>query len=329
MLTSLLNQDEMNTLSFDLHALEAFVAVCESGSMIEAARKLDVTQSAISQQVKNLELMNSVQLFDRDFRPSRPTAAGRLLFELAKDLLEHAHSVSERLLDVSQSEHAQIRLGAVDSFAATVGPALVSAISGTTGQIALWSGLTPTLSEQLQKRELDLAICTESATTNPRIQQRMLFTEMFVAVVAKTMKPVPSDYLSGFGGLPLLRYSRRSVIGQQVDRYLRHIGLDAARRLEFDASDALLSLVASGAGYAVTTPLCLWQSRHCLPDLQVVNLPVSPLGRRIFFLLFRSGEWTNLTEQVARVTRQELERQILPAIRLALPQIPSNAIEFD
>ncbi|GAB2916527.1 LysR family transcriptional regulator [Paraburkholderia jirisanensis] len=318
----------MKKLTFDLHALEAFVAICESGSMIDAARKLNVTQSAISQQVKNLETQNHVLLFDRDFRPSRPTAAGRLLLELAKDLLGHAHSVSERLLDVAQSEHAQIRLGAVDSFAATVGPPLVRAMSGTAGQIALWTGLTPMLSEQLQKRELDLAICTEWPMSDPKIEQRLLFTEMFVAVAPRSLDPMPTSALSGFADLPLLRYSRRSIIGQQIDRYLRHIGLAAPRRLEFDATDALLSMVASGLGYAVTTPLCLWQSRHCLPDVQVLTLPASPLGCRNFFLLFRTGEWTTLTEEVAMVTRQVLERQIFPAIRQALPAVPANAIEW-
>ncbi|RQV70324.1 LysR family transcriptional regulator [Burkholderia cenocepacia] len=317
----------MKDLTFDLHALEAFVAACESGSMIDAARKLNRTQSAISQQVKNLETQNGIQLFDRDFRPSRPTAAGRLLLELAKDLLEHAHSVSERLLDVSQSDHAQIRLGAVDSFAATVGPSLVKAVSGTAGQVALWSGLTPTLSEQLQKRELDMAICTESPIPNPRIEQRLLFSETFLAVVPESLHLIPSSHTEGFGGLPLLRYSRRSVIGQQVDRYLRHIGLEAPRRMEFDASDPLLELVASGSGYAVTTPLCLWQSRHCLPYVRIVPLPVSPLGRRHFYLLFRAGEWAQLTEEVSNVTRKVLEQQILPGIRAALPTVPDDAIE--
>ncbi|MEM5461533.1 LysR family transcriptional regulator [Paraburkholderia phytofirmans] len=317
----------MKELTFDLHALEAFVAACESGSMIDAARKLNRTQSAISQQVKNLEIQNGIQLFDRDFRPSRPTAAGRLLLELAKDLLEHAHAVSERLLNVSQSEHAQIRLGVVDSFAGTVGPALVKAVAETAGQIALWSGLTPALSDQLQKRELDLAICTESLTPNPRIEQRLLFSEMFIAVVPASLRPMPTGHTEGFGGLPLLRYSRRSVIGQQVDRYLRHIGLEAPRRMEFDTSDPLLELVASGSGYAITTPLCLWQSRHCLPHVQILPLPPSPLGRRNFYLLFRAGEWTQLTEQVCTLTRKVLEQEIFPNIKAALPSIPSTAIE--
>lgn len=318
----------MSAIPFDLHALEAFVAVCEGGSMIDAARKMAITQSAVSQLIKSLETQSGLQLFDREFRPARPTAAGRLMLELAKDLLEHAQRVNERLLDASRAEGAQIRLGGVDSFSATVGPALIRALSGSARQITLWSGLTPTLSEQLQKRELDLAVCTESPVPDPRIEQRLLFYETFVAVVPKGVTARPGDFKATFGDLPLMRYTRRSVIGQQIERYLRHIGLEAPRRFEFDATDPLMNLVAWGMGYAVTTPLCLWQSRHALTDVTVVPLPVSQLGRRGFFLLSREGEWTGLAEEVAAITRQVLEQQIFPAIRQALPTLPDDAISW-
>jgi hypothetical protein len=56
--------------------------------------------------------------------------------ELAQDLLEHAQRVNERLIDASRSEVAQIRLGGVDSFSATVGPILVQAIAKGARQIS-------------------------------------------------------------------------------------------------------------------------------------------------------------------------------------------------
>ncbi|WP_034300372.1 LysR family transcriptional regulator [Herbaspirillum sp. RV1423] len=318
----------MSAIPFDLHALHAFVAVCEGGSMIEAARKLGVTQSAVSQLIKSLETQSGMLLLDREFRPSRPTAAGRLLLELAQDLLEHAQRVNERLLDASKSEIAQFRLGGVDSFSATVGPAIVRALSKNAREISLWSGLTPTLSEQLQRRELDLAVCTESTVNDSRIEQRLLFSEAFVAVVPRSMAVADGDYRKVFESLPLMRYTKRSVIGQQIERYLRHIGLDAARRFEFDATDPLLNLVAWGIGYAVTTPLCLWQSRHCLDDVTVVPLPASQLGRRNFFLLSREGEWTGLADEISVITRQVLEQQISPAIQAVLPTLPKDAFSW-
>jgi DNA-binding transcriptional LysR family regulator len=314
------------TIPFDLHALQAFVAVCECGSMMEAARLLGVTQSAVSQLVKSLEAQSGVILLDRDFRPSRPTVAGRMLVELSNELLDHARRVSARIANASRADEIQIRLGCVDSFAATVGPSLVKAISGTSRQITMWSGLTPVLSEQLQSRELDLAIVTETAIKDPRIHQRLLLSEAFVAVIPKTGEKQPRDFREVLKKLPLIRYTHRSVIGQQVDRYIRHIGVESSRRFEFDATDPMLSMVASGLGCAITTPLCLWQARHYLDEVIVLRLPESDIGRRSFFLLSRESEWTNLSNEIVQLTQQVLKKQTIPGIRKVLPNLAATVI---
>ena len=157
----------------DLQLLEAFVAVCDSGSMALAARQLGLSQSAISQAVKALEAEMGIPLLDREVRPAVATHAGRVLRERATRLLGQAHSLVDQVRASARHEHTQIHLGCVDSFAATVGPRLIRALSGSAQQILMWSGLTPTLTEQLRGRELDFAICTDSAVDDPRIVQRM------------------------------------------------------------------------------------------------------------------------------------------------------------
>ncbi len=297
--------------------------------MTLAATRLGVSQSAVSQLIKRLELDSGCALVDREARPATLTRAGRTLLELSRDLLAHANTVSERVLHGSASGYPQIRLGCVDSFAATVGPALVRALAGNAQELHMWSGLTPGLVEQLTRRELDIAICTDSAATQPRLAQTPLFSERFVLVLPRALA---LDTPPGLGDLnarlPLIRYSLRSAIGQQAERYLRHLGLEAHRRFEFDATDPLLSLVAAGLGWALSTPLCVWQSRHFIPELAVFPLPASALGQRDFFLLGHQGEWNQLGSEIARVTRQVMLQQTLPAIRSALPALNDDVFEF-
>jgi DNA-binding transcriptional LysR family regulator len=320
----------------DLRALEAFVTVCEAGSMALAAQRLGVSQSAVSQAVKGLEQVGGLSLFDRDVRPARPTRAGRMLLEQARDLLAHARAVAEQWRGSARREHAQLRLGCVDSFAATVGPALIQALSGTVQQMQLWSGLTPSLAGQLQAREIDLAICTETSLDSRRIVQRPLFSESLVLVLprrAADPPPPPPRTVAELqamptriGGIPLVRYTARSVIGQQIERFLRHVGLQPPRRFEFDATDALLSLVAAGLGWAISTPLCLWQSRAWLDQVHVLPLPATRLGQRDFFLLSHADEWDGLDEEVIRVTRQVLQSSTVPALRRLMPALPEDTL---
>jgi len=317
---------------FDLRALEAFVAVCEDGSMLLAGRRLGVSQSAISQLLKSLEQDLGAPLLDRDVRPARPTRAGGELLGLAAALLGQARTLKERMRVSARQSYAQIRLGCVDSFAATVGPALIQGLSGAARQIQLLSGLTPALSAQLQGRELDLAICTESDVTSARIRQQPLFSEALVAVfprVRGTGKLTkPRDLPALAAALPLIRYSQRSVIGQQIERYLRHAGLEAPRRFEFDATDPLLSLVAAGLGWALSTPLCLWQSRQYLGEVSVLPLPATRLGRREFFLLTHAGEATELADEITRLTLQVLRKNTVPSMRSLMPALPDDMLTY-
>ncbi|MDR5806017.1 LysR family transcriptional regulator [Caballeronia sp. LZ001] len=313
----------------DLRALQAFVAVCETGSMTAAAKHLGVSQSAVSQSIASLEREQGAGLFDRDSRPPRPNLAGRALLELAGPLLDHAQTVSTRIGDASLAGALPLRLGCVDSFAATVGPELIRAMSGSARQIALWSGLTPGLSDQMHAREVDIAVCTQTVLNDSRIVEMPLFSEAFVAVVSRRWldeRQGASSWRQLATELPLIRYTARSVIGQQVERFARHLGIESPRRYEFDATDPLLSLVAAKLGFAISTPLCLWQARHYLDEIAVLPLPASRLGRREFFLLHRQGEWSDFVDEIAVLTRRVLDHLIRPALKRALPTLQDDAL---
>ncbi|MGF6470115.1 LysR family transcriptional regulator [Paraburkholderia youngii] len=315
-------------IPLDLRALQAFVAVCETGSMTAAAKQLGVSQSAISQAVSTLERDQGMTLFDRDSRPPRANLAGRMLLELAGPLLEHAQMISAQMGDTSSAGRLPVRLGCVDSFAATVGPELIRAVSSSKRQISLWSGLTPGLSKQLHDRELDVAVCTQTTLTDPRIVEVPMFSEAFVAVVARSHLSgrASLDWRTLVKELPLIRYTARSVIGQQVERFARHLGINSPRRFEFDATDPLLSLVAARLGFAISTPLCLWQARHYLDEIAVLPLPSGRLSRRDFFLLHREGEWEDFAKEIVALTRTVIDRSIEPALARAVPQWPDDAM---
>ena len=105
-----------------------------------------------------------------------------------------------------------------------------------------------------------------------------MFTEPYFVVLPKNFEVDRFTTLADLSKhLQFIRYSARSVIGQHVDSYLAAHGESIERSCEFDATDPMLSLVAAGLGFAITTPLCEWQSRHYVPEIRVV--PLSPFSR--------------------------------------------------
>ncbi|NPT39638.1 LysR family transcriptional regulator [Paraburkholderia xenovorans] len=316
----------------DWDLLASWVAVVEAGSISDAASRLAISQAGVSQRIKALETILDTTLLDRATRPARSTAAGQRLFEHATVLLQGADQMVESVRNVTRAKRVVVRLGCVDSFAATIGPIIIKALAGTSHQIRLWSGITPTLDGQLEARQLDMAVTTTGLAQAPGIRRQKLFSEPYFVVLPKSFEVDRLTTLADLSRhLQLIRYSARSVIGQHVDAYLASNSENVDRTCEFDATDPMLSLVAAGLGFAITTPLCVWQSRHYVPELRVVPLSAfSRNGRphtalsRSFYLAFRENELGQLPADLYDLLRRAYERQVSRDIAKALALNPED-----
>ncbi|SIT41524.1 LysR family transcriptional regulator [Paraburkholderia piptadeniae] len=315
------------TVGVDLHALQAFVAVCETRSMTQAAKVLGVTQSAVSQLIASLEREQGVALFDRECRPVRPNAAGKILFSSATGLLEHAHAVASHVRSTASNQARSLRIGCVESFAAIFAPRLVQLLGPQVSDLTISSGSTQTLSARLSAGELELAICSDAVADIEKTEARPLLSEQFVAVAPKKFAD-HRELEQIVRELPLLRYSAGSRVGAQIERFMRQIGLFAPKRYELDSTEALLSLVDAGFGCAITTPLCLYRYRALLGSTTVIPLPNMRPGHRDMFILTRRSEWSTIAETVSREALSIARDTITPTLQRTFPEAASSVFEF-
>ncbi len=316
--------------------LGSWVAVVETGSVSAAAARLGISQAGVSQHVRQLEQKFDTPLLDRSTRPARATASGQRLYEHALALRSQADQMAEGVRALSRAKRALVRLGCVDSFAATIGPQLVRGLIGRMHRVRMCSGLSPDLLAQFRDHQLDLLMTTSTLAHEPGTAQLPLFTEQYVVALPPDPAVGPtSDSLQALSrGLPFMNYSLRSQIGKQIETYLHglHPGIESA--FEFDATDPLLALVREGLGFALTTPLCLWQSRYHAGAVRILPLSAfqhqgracPPLARR-FTLVHRVAGMGSLPREVAdlvRIVVRELQRDIGAALAL-----PPGALTID
>ena len=77
----------MNNSALEIRHLKTLLALAETGSVSQAARRVFLTQSALSQQLKQLEEHYGLALFERKSQPLRFTLAGERLLTLARELI--------------------------------------------------------------------------------------------------------------------------------------------------------------------------------------------------------------------------------------------------
>ena len=91
----------------ELRQLRYFVAVAEQGNISRAAKKIFLTQPALSRQIKALEEEVGQCLLERQAHSIRLPPAGEALLREARDLLQHADQMLERVRSASRGRHGR------------------------------------------------------------------------------------------------------------------------------------------------------------------------------------------------------------------------------
>ena len=196
-------------------------------------------------------------------RPMRPTAAGTLLYDHAQRLTRDASNLLSVVRELDSPTVPQLRIGLIDSYSIAIGPKLISSLQQQVRQLSLWSGISPGLETDLLQRNLDFIVCPNPLNELPHLENTMLYREPYVFVTSRKYTGRRSDDLFRelLDNHALIRYSKRSRIGTQIDNHLRWLGIGVREGMEFDGSEAVLSMVAEDLGWAITTPLCLLHAR--------------------------------------------------------------------
>jgi DNA-binding transcriptional LysR family regulator len=169
----------------DRELLRTFLAAAEAPTLTAAAASLHVTKSAVSQQMKALEVRIGFPLFERAGRSVRPTEAGRALAAS----LRVAFAAVDDAIDAARATHTdtggEVRIGAPRPFtAAWLRPRIVRLVKENPRLTLDVSFGGPTeLERRLVAREIDLAVMARAPEAES-VEHEALFGETFLAVAA-------------------------------------------------------------------------------------------------------------------------------------------------
>lgn len=316
-----------DALPFDLRALEIFLAVCETGAMASAARSVGLTQPAISQAIADLEARTGTILFDRSVRPLGLTPAGGVMRQRAAALLSEARQIAPLLKEADHGKLSLIRVGLVDSLARALSVPVAEFLHTRAESVLVQSGFTAAHAGALLTRNLDLFIGADDLTEVAGLQRFELVTEPYVLLLpAGATVPKSANALRELANtLGLVRYSARSKTGIEIERHLRRLGLDLPTGYEFDTPFGVHSMVDSGHGFAVTTPLCLAEVPLENVAARAAPLP-GPKLTRTMTLIARRQELGSLPRELARTCRDVLEGSTLQQLQVAMPWLGDNLV---
>ena len=145
-------------LSLDPDFLRTFLAISETGSFGAAGEKVNKTQSTVSAQMKRLEEIIGVSLFEKEGRRNVLTGEGLKLLEYAASMVRLNDEALRAFRPPEISGH--VRIGAIDEYAQAFMPATLRAFGAAhpNVQVDVYTGNTAYLRDLLAQGELDAAI---------------------------------------------------------------------------------------------------------------------------------------------------------------------------
>ena len=251
----------MNQSLLELRHLRTLAALRDAGSLVRAAQLLNLTQSALSHQVKLLEELYGAALFERKSVPPQFSTTGLRLLALADAVLPQVEEAERDVARLAQGRTGQLRIvvechtcfdwlmPAMDAFRARW-PEV---------ELDIVSGFHPDPIALVLQDRADVAIVSEQ-DAGESVDFHPLFSFEIVVLLANDHALVRKPHLTAkdFAKETLITYPVPDEMLDLVRQVLEPAGIKPARRTT-ELTVAMLQLVASGRGIA-TLPVWAVQS---------------------------------------------------------------------
>jgi LysR family nitrogen assimilation transcriptional regulator len=238
----------------DVKQLDYFVHVADLGSFTKAASLLSVAQSALSHQVRQLEVELEQTLLYRNGRGVTPTDAGRRLLAHARGILMQMRRARDELAEERDALVGHLVLGMSPSLARLVTVPLFKEFRTAipNGSFGVVEGLSASVVEWLVQGRVDIGLVYNPAPL-PAIEITPLRDEqmfLITSATAKVRRPrqVPLRSLPRY---PLIIPTRPNANRMRVESQLAYLGLKPHIQHEIDGVASILDLVHEGYGHTV------------------------------------------------------------------------------
>lgn len=301
-------------MHIELKHLRTMRAIHQAGGLARAAELMNMTQSALSHQVKGLEEQTGVELFVRRTKPLKLSAAGQRLLRLADKVLPEIEKAQEEFRGLRSGKSGRMHI-AIECHACFewLFPVLESFRHNWPDvDVDIKAGLAFDALPALQKEEVDLVISSDPEDI-PGVTFVPLFnySPVFVASAKHPLAAKPFVEPEDFRGETLITYPVDRTKLDIFSQLLMPAKVEPAAIRPVELTDVILMLVASNRGVSVLPD---WVVREVKYSSDYITRPLTAEGiTRRMYAAIRVDDaekpymtnWIGLAEGVAEQLRAQ------------------------
>ena len=238
-----------------LELYRVFLEVAKQGNISAAAQNLFISQSAVSQSVKQLEEQLQVRLFSRSTRGVSLTSEGKLLLEYVSHALGLLQSGEEKLAASRQLLTGELIIGASDTVTKTYLLSRLEAFHKDYPdiRIRILNGTTSMVLDYLHAGQVDIAFASEAPDETVYSVRHCVDTHTIFVAAPDYLEFDKVYTMEEIAALPLILLERKASSRVYVERYFQEHGVQIHPEIELGSHNLLISLARIGLGVACVT----------------------------------------------------------------------------
>ncbi len=236
----------------EIRQLKAFLAIAEAKTFTAGARRVNVTQAAISMQIRQLEDEVGLQLFTRTPRRVILTEAGEYLLERARKILREHDSALAEIAEVAGAEYGRLRIGSASgTFAMNQLPWIMRGLREKfpNGELTVGAGTSQKLVERIMHGEIDTAFIS-LPVDNTNVTTESLFSDEIVAIAHPKHRLAKEKYISAatLAGESLILGERGGNTRRMIDEFFAAANVKPNVTMELSRGEAVTAMVENSLG---------------------------------------------------------------------------------
>ncbi|MFP4021763.1 MAG: LysR family transcriptional regulator [Halanaerobium sp.] len=293
-------------LNYELYRV--FYQVAVNLSFSKAAENLFISQSAVSQNIKNLEEELKTDLFIRSTKNVQLTEAGRILFDHIEPAFNLIKNGEKSIREINALKRGEIHIGANDTISKDYLLPYLNKFHQLYPdiQIQITNRTSSTCIDLLQQNKVDLII---SNLPNPKITEQMEYWEIFsfndVFIAGREFKELSKKEikLEKLKNYPLLMLESKTTTRKFLEKTLNELGIKIEAAVELGSVDLLIEMTKIGLGISLVPEYCLNLRAENLYELKTKEkLP----ARKLAVVKMKSIPLSKSADKFMQIIKEEL-----------------------
>ena len=239
----------------EIRQLRAFIAIAELGTFTAGAKRVHVTQAAISMQIRQLENELGARLFIRAPRRVMLTEAGEQLLQRARQILRDHDAAVDEIAELAGAERGRLRIGSASAMVTTdVLPKLLKELrrQHAGAEVTVASGTSEALVQQILGGELDIAFVSLPVEARG-INTERLSQDQLVAIASPRHRLAKQRTISAYtlAGEKLILGERGGNTRRLIDLFFAQAGATLHVSMELSRQAAIRRMVEEDMGVGI------------------------------------------------------------------------------